>query len=355
MAYQLLKRLPLFTPPPRKLKNVNCEDALKLLHSIHPDVGSSCIRKTDNINIVKPDFDLDIIIPVYNVAKFLTECIESVLYQQTRFRFHVTIVNDGSTDNSRQILMQYEKNDRVTIIDQENKGFSGARNTGLFNSRGRYVMFVDSDDRLPQGAIEILMSKAFNGNYDMVGGGHVRFNAKGILDRQIPKEGKLTGFAWGKVYKKEVWNGIQFPEKYWFEDTINAFIINNRSLNISTVNKVVYEWRRNTNSISFTSKGETKILDTVYITLRLIKDCEQLGEPTDNNFRLTLIHQLKVNAIRIQSLGNLHADWANYVISKTLYDKYCNNNIQCENLHNEISSALSNNDFNQFILASVLL
>lgn len=214
-------------------------------------------------------------------------------------------------------------------------------------------MFVDSDDRLPQGAIESLMSKAVNGNYDIVGGGYEKFNASKTFARQIPKEGQLTGYPWGKVYKEKVWHILQFPERYWFEDTINAFIFNTNSYSITTVNSIVYEWRRNTNSISFTSKGKPKIIDTIYITLRLIKDCKQLGKPIDDNFCLTLIHQFKVNTMRVQTLNNKKAAWANFIISKTLYDKYCTYDIHTDNTHKEIISALRQNDFKRFVLACV--
>lgn len=349
-AYSLLAAMPI--TPPGGLGKITADGALDLLHSIHPDTGGSCV--------VEPvagrggeEYDLDVIIPVYNVERYVGECVESVLGQRTGFSFHVTIVNDGSTDSSRSVLKKYEGDPRVNIIDQGNKGFSGARNTGLANVKGRYIMFVDSDDRLPQGAVDALMGKAAEGGYDIVGGGHVRFDSRGIVDRQVPAA--LTGFAWGKVYKAGLWRGIRFPEGYWFEDTINAFLFNIAKHSTATVGQVVYEWRRNTASISFSSRGKPKILDTVYVTLRLLADRERLGLAADDGFRRTLLHQFKVNAVRTHTLGDRRADYANFVVSKSLYDKYLAGEPSLGNRHKELAAALARDDYKRFLLASLLL
>ncbi len=300
-------------------------------------------------------YDVEVIIPVYNVERFVQECIDSVLVQNTRFSYHVTIINDGSTDGSRSILKRYENVRHVTIIDQENKGFSGARNTGLEQMRGRYVTFVDSDDRLPENAIEALMSAAVEGDYDIVGGGYVRFEEDKRLHATIPGQGTLFGFPWGKVYKSHLWRNVRFPEKYWFEDTINAFVIHDMAKKSASIKDVVYEWRINRNSISFTSKGRPKILDTIYITDRLLEDRERLGLPVDKNFYDTLLHQFKINAVRVYSLGDGKMNYANYVISKAMYDKYYKGKGIQTVKYKEIESAMTNGNYRQFVLASLFL
>ena len=147
LAYNLMRYLSL---RPRTENMQSVDEAMDFLHSVHPDNGGSCVNDiVPNENRAK--YDLDIIIPVYNAAQYVEECVDSVLAQNTRFSFHVTIVNDGSTDSSRDKLKKYENDLRITIIDQRNAGHSGARNSGLANVKGLYVMFVDSDDRLPGG------------------------------------------------------------------------------------------------------------------------------------------------------------------------------------------------------------
>lgn len=89
---------------------------------------------------------ISVIIPVYNVEQYLPQCLDSVIHQ-TYPNLEIICVNDGSRDSSREILEHYAgKDSRIIVIDQENQGLSGARNTGLLQTTGKYVMFVDSDD-----------------------------------------------------------------------------------------------------------------------------------------------------------------------------------------------------------------
>lgn len=89
---------------------------------------------------------ISVIVPVYNVEKYLSRCIDSVL-MQTFTDFELLLVDDGSPDNSGMICDEYALKDvRVKVLHQENKGLSGARNAGIENSVGNYVVFIDSDD-----------------------------------------------------------------------------------------------------------------------------------------------------------------------------------------------------------------
>lgn len=103
---------------------------------------------------------ISVIIPVYNVELYLKDCLDSVLNQSFR-DIEVILVNDGSTDGSIDILNNYAKNDsRVRVINQENKGVSAARNTGLDLSNGEYILFVDSDDMLIENSLEHLYKQS---------------------------------------------------------------------------------------------------------------------------------------------------------------------------------------------------
>ena len=89
---------------------------------------------------------ISIIVPVYNTSKYLDECLIS-LTSQTLNEIEIVCVNDGSTDNSLQILNNYKnKDDRIKIIDQKNQGVCAARNAGIRAAQGEYITFVDSDD-----------------------------------------------------------------------------------------------------------------------------------------------------------------------------------------------------------------
>src|SRR5919205_3439354 len=97
---------------------------------------------------------VSVVIPCYNQAHFLAEAIESVL-EQTYPHFEIVVVDDGSTDNTSEVASGYYPSEKVRLLRQENKGLSAARNRGLAESRGEYVVFLDSDDRLLAEALEV--------------------------------------------------------------------------------------------------------------------------------------------------------------------------------------------------------
>ena len=98
--------------------------------------------------------NVSIVIPVYNVEKYLKQCLESVV-NQTLDKIEVICINDGSTDNSLNILKEYEKKyNNIIIIDQENKGPGFARNIGMKRASGKYIYFLDSDDYIELNAME---------------------------------------------------------------------------------------------------------------------------------------------------------------------------------------------------------
>lgn len=112
------------------------------------------------LNTIVMIVKISVIIPVYNVELYLKDCLDSVLNQSFR-DIEVILVNDGSTDGSIDILNNYAKNDsRVRVINQENKGVSAARNTGLDLSNGEYILFVDSDDMLIENSLEHLYKQS---------------------------------------------------------------------------------------------------------------------------------------------------------------------------------------------------
>lgn len=143
VKYQLLRKSLMDDAP----LDGNAEEAVALLESFSPNPGSSCIERKK----FGSEYDLEVIIPAYNVEKYIQQCLDSVISQKTNFSFHVTCINDGSTDNTGLLLKKYENTENVSIIHQENKGFSGARNVGLRKTNGKYIMFVDSDDFIPGG------------------------------------------------------------------------------------------------------------------------------------------------------------------------------------------------------------
>lgn len=105
--------------------------------------------------------EISIVLPVYNVEKYLVRCLDTILDQTFKLDYEVICVDDGSTDNSGKILDKYaKKNPKIKVIHQENLGLSEARNTGLKHVKGKYTMFIDSDDFIAKNALEGLYNFA---------------------------------------------------------------------------------------------------------------------------------------------------------------------------------------------------
>lgn len=103
--------------------------------------------------------DVSVIVPAYNAECYIDDCLDSILSQEGDFSMEVVVVNDGSTDGTRERVLSHASSDsRLRLIDQENRGFSGARNTGISEARGNTLAFVDSDDMLARGHLATLMS-----------------------------------------------------------------------------------------------------------------------------------------------------------------------------------------------------
>ena len=181
------------------------------------------------------DVKISVVLPVYNVANYLRKCLDS-LVNQTFEDFEVICVNDGSTDLSLGILEGYALSDsRFKIISQENKGLSGARNTGIQHVQGKYVLFVDSDDWLEENALEELYNhvKGFDSDITMFKFRYYNEDTNEFSENQnskleiIPESLTTSNFNYNdvldilfkishapfnKLYKKSFLDKCSFPE-----------------------------------------------------------------------------------------------------------------------------------------------
>ncbi len=320
-------------------------EAETLLQSVHQDSKQSCCCKNE---IASPQYDLQIVVPAYNVSKYITQCMDSIVYQKTKYSFIVKVVDDGSTDNTALTLKTYESIKNVCVIHQENKGFSGARNTALGLIEAKYVMFVDSDDYLLPEAIEALMSRAEAADADIVEGSSYKFLNNHITKRwnheeTISNNGhRLFGFAWGKVYKAEMFRHVHFPKDYWFEDTVCALILHPMAQKITTTSKQVYAYRTNFKGISRNFRGKPKVLDSFYITRQLMTDRLSLNLPMDKVFAHQVAWQMKFDAQRITSLHREDINKAVFMLQHQLIKKYFG---AMPDADDEILSALLSGDY----------
>ena len=227
---------------------------------------------------MNPQYDLQIIIPAYNAEKYIEKCLNSILSQKTQYTYVITVINDGSTDETSQILSKYLDDEHIDIISQSNKGFSGARNCGLKNLVGHYLMFVDSDDWICEDAIEKLMNKSIEWDADIVEGSVLFVDDNGrTLSRKHhfsscgdkDYEETLWGQPWGKVIRATVFENLCFPEGFWYEDSIFEYCIYPFWKKKYTIENDVYAYRYNLNGITYKSRGNVKSIDHYWIMLYL--------------------------------------------------------------------------------------
>ena len=190
---------------------------------------------------------ITVILPVYNVEKYLDDCLGSLL-KQTYKHFEVIAVNDGSTDNSLEVLSRYQNQfDQMKIINQENRGLSGARNTGLNYVSGKYTYFLDSDDLLLANTFENLVNQAEQHNADLIRfcaesfveddfdydyNSNLYRDQKELVPNQVYDRDSFIQINWKKkVYRSPVWlyffrseillkNQLDFEERLIHEDEL---------------------------------------------------------------------------------------------------------------------------------------
>lgn len=209
--------------------------------------------------------EISIIVPVFNVEKYINKCIDSIL-MQTFSNFELILVDDGSTDNSGKICDEYlGKDNRIKVIHQKNSGLSCARNVGIENSTGNFLGFVDSDDYLESDMYQILYDdiKHFDADisvcqfYDEYDGKRYFNNRKSKIKRcvfdnisafKFTVEGNfLTVNAVNKLYSRRLFDNVRYPVGKTYEDAFVTPILmfNSKRISYNPSPKYVYVHRKN--------------------------------------------------------------------------------------------------------------
>lgn len=165
---------------------------------------------------------ISVIIPVYNVEKYLNCCLDSVIKQNYQ-NIEIIIVDDGSVDESGKIIQEYaQKDNRIKVITQRNLGLSIARNNGLNIATGEYILFLDSDDYLEKTALSILVSQVKKSRVDILVFGRIEENGKKSV--RVPAGLQTKSYQKGKDYFYESINGGYFRTNVWDKLYKRAFI-----------------------------------------------------------------------------------------------------------------------------------
>lgn len=225
---------------------------------------------------------ISIIVPIYNVAKYLEDCLDSIL-MQTYLDYEVIMVNDGSTDESGEIAKKYsDKDKRFFLIEQDNRGLSGARNTALKYAKGEYICMLDSDDKFTPTFLAECM-KYMDKDVDIVETGRhyitgdsfgdnntylEKYSDTNIIEVITSKKelfeklgnGHIYNSVFPRVMKRELITDDFYPEGLLFEDLATTPILLDKIGKFVKINKGLFLYRVRENSIT-TNKFSEKSLD----------------------------------------------------------------------------------------------
>lgn len=218
---------------------------------------------------------ISVIVPVYQVEALLDRCLES-LVAQTYQNLEIILVDDGSTDCCPTLCDRWADRDgRIRVIHKCNEGVGYARNTGMAQARGQYLLFVDSDDHLPPDGIAKLYAGMQKDNSDMVIGKHVKvyddgiresscycwkcdhvISGKELLQSQMLQQIPVS--AWGKLYRRSLFRDIHYPALRCGEDLWVFPLIADRCSRISIVEHTVYGYYQRPESIMHRKNPQQK-------------------------------------------------------------------------------------------------
>ena len=235
---------------------------------------------------------VSIIVPIYNVEKYLEKCIISLI-NQTYKNIEIILVNDGSPDNSLNICKKYQSTDeRIVVLDKTNGGLSDARNYGIERAKGKYITCVDSDDYVLNDYVEFMYNNLkkdnadisickhivlFENNTQISTATHKKYilNPKQTLEMLLYDE-DMDVSAVAKLYKKELFNGIKYPKGQLFEDAATTYKLIDKADKITFESEGKYFYIIRQDSITNRKFDERKA--------ELIKSTKQMTEYIRNKY-----------------------------------------------------------------------
>ena len=215
---------------------------------------------------------VSIIVPIYNVQRYINECLNNLI-NQTLKEIEIILINDGSTDNTFNRLKSYLEDKKIIFIEQAHQGVANARNTGLEFVMGEYIAFVDSDDYIEENMLEITYNLAKKDNIDIIEFKHTIFQRK---RREKPIENNQTEIGiiynikniwqnirvelWNKLYKSEIIkkNNIKFLPEIYGEDLCFNLMLFPRINLVKKLNSTFYHYRRRKGQITLKLKNNEK-------------------------------------------------------------------------------------------------
>ncbi len=217
---------------------------------------------------------ITVIVPVYKVENYIRRCLDSIVAQSYR-NLEVILVDDGSPDNCGKICDEYaERDKRIRVIHKENEGLSKARNDALDACKGDYVLCVDSDDFLHRDMVKRLLDAAHEYDAEVVVGCHYELNKDRLLIKEricdhvismdkmealeaLIKDEDIKSYAWGKLYKAQLFDGVRYPEGRNYEDVATTYLLFDKAKRVVKIPEYLYFYQQRDDSISFNNSKES--------------------------------------------------------------------------------------------------
>lgn len=264
---------------------------------------------------------ISVLVPVYNVEKYLRECLDSIV-NQTLKDIEIICINDGSTDSSAEILIEYQSKDqRIKVINKENSGYGASMNLGLEAAKGEYIGIVESDDFIKNTMFEDLYALASSNDLDMIksdfnyyltskkqsrtaGLIKRKYNKKVISIKDEPILVKMMPSIWSAIYKRDFLNKnkIRFLETPGasYQDTSFAFKTLTSAKRVMFTNKAYLNYRIDNSNSSVKSKGKVfAICDEWNEITRFLNERNDLKEIVNDYKLSTQFNGYKWNLLRI--------------------------------------------------------
>lgn len=264
------------------------------------------------------EIKISVIVPVYNTSKFLEKCLRSIMEQNFK-EIEIICVNDGSTDNSLEILKKLQKEDnRIIIIDKKNEGVSKARNTALKIAKGKYCLNIDSDDYIKQGYFKALYERAEKDNLDITLSNIIFdylekpqknyiLNDLKISDTKVITGNEyiniflkenFNGYTWNKLIKIELYkkNNITYNEKIFMMEDVEVILkLSKHAEKIGKINSTFYHYvqHQSNGCLNISMKRLEDIEKCFNSLLKYFKSEDEKIFKLENRKYITLIKYLK--------------------------------------------------------------
>ncbi len=253
---------------------------------------------------------ISVIVPVYNVEKYLNKCLTSLI-KQTYKNFEIIVINDGSIDNSLAICNKYaNKYDNVKVYDYKNAGVAHARNVGIKKATGDYLLFVDSDDYIDEKLLENLNEFLKKNDcdivcfdmYKVVNNVNTYYHTSNSLVKDNIKR-YIIGDSGpcNKLIKKKLFNNLKFMEKIYYEDLATMPILALYTNKIEFLEEPLYYYVQRDNSIMHQKKFSEKLLD-------IFTSLDNVYEVYDGNYKDEIEYLYITHLLRSASMRFLEYD-----------------------------------------------